>query len=156
MDIARITTLTSAFQARIWLAQDHLKEAQAWAEEYQQVGPTEYLREYEDLTLAWVFMARGKVSEGLALLDVLLGPAQEAGRTGRLIEIQAQRALAFHALQNKEEALTALKHALNLGSEEGYVRAFVDRGQPMTDCLTATANRDVNRGYLALPEAAFQ
>jgi LuxR family transcriptional regulator, maltose regulon positive regulatory protein len=157
MDIARITTLTSAYQARIWLVQNNLKEAQAWAQEYRQVGLTEYLREFEDLTLAWVFLACGKVPEALALLDLMLISAQKAGRNGRLIDIQALRALAFHALRKNDEAMIALTHALDLGSEEGYVRVFVDRGQPMVDLLNLADRqlRKVHRGYLALLLSSF-
>ncbi len=157
MDITRITTLTSAHQARIWLVQNNLKEAQAWAQEYRQVGPTEYLREFEDLTLAWVFLACGNVSEALALLDELLMPAQDAGRTGRVIEIQALRALALLALQKNDKALTALTHALNLGEAEGYVRVFVDRGQPMAELLRLAYRqlRNINRKYLTLLLSSF-
>ncbi len=157
MDIARIATLTSAYQARIWLGQNNLKDAQAWAQEYQQVGPTEYLREFEDLTLAWVSLACGNVPEVLALLDLMLIPAQKAGRNGRVIEIQVLRALAFHALRKNDEAMLALTHALDLGFEEGYVRVFVDRGQPMAELLQLAHHqlRNVNRGYLALLLSSF-
>jgi len=157
MDITRITTLTSAYQARLWLAQNNLKDAQAWAQEYQQIGPTEYLREFEDLTLAWVSLACGNVPEALALLDARLIPAQKAGRSGRVIESQVLRALALHALRKNDEAMIALTNALDLGSEEGYVRVFVDRGQPLAALLRLAHRqlRNVNRGYIALLLSSF-
>jgi LuxR family maltose regulon positive regulatory protein len=137
--------------------QANFKDARAWAEKYQRVGSTEYLREFEDLTLTWVFLACGNAPEALALLDVLLRPAQEAGRTGRVIEIQALRALALQVLRKNDEAMTTLKYALDLGSEEGYVRVFVDRGQPMAELLHLANRqiRNVNRDYLALLLSSF-
>ena len=41
------------------------------------------------------------------------------------------RALAFQAEGNAHDALTALEHALTLAEPEGYVRTFVDEGEPM-------------------------
>jgi LuxR family maltose regulon positive regulatory protein len=157
LDIPRLSILTSAYQTRIWLAQNNLKAAQAWAQDFEQFRPEEYLREYEDLTLAWVFLACGKAPQALALLDALLIPAQEAGRSGRVIEIQALRALALQTLQKNDEALTALTHALNLGEEEGYVRVFVDRGKPMEDLLRLAYRQlhNINRGYLTLLLSSF-
>ena len=67
-DIARVSTLIAAYQARIWLAQDRLDLAVRWAREYGQIGETEYLREFEDLTLARVLLAQGRTSEALVLL----------------------------------------------------------------------------------------
>lgn len=133
--IERISILTAAYQARIWLMQNNLKDAQSWAQAYRQVGPTEYLREFEDLTLAWVLLVGGNASEALTLLEGLLIPADRDGRTGRVIEIQSLRALALQSLGESDGALTALKQALDLGEAEGYIRVFVDQGQPMEKFL---------------------
>jgi LuxR family transcriptional regulator, maltose regulon positive regulatory protein len=117
--------LTTAYRARIRLLQGRLDLAAAWADEYRQAGETEYLREFEDLTLARVLLAQSRSAEALALLDARLAPARAAGRLNAVIEIQALRALALPAA---DEALGALAEALSLAEPEGYVRRFVDEG----------------------------
>ena len=101
-----------------------------WARDYCQYGATEYLREFEDLTLARVFLAEEDPAEALALLDALLSPAEAAGRGGRVIEILVLQALARQA-QGDPSALETLGRALELGEPEGYVRTFIDQGAPM-------------------------
>jgi LuxR family maltose regulon positive regulatory protein len=136
--ISRAIHLMSAHRARIWLAQGELEQAVRWADEYRQVGETAYLREVEDLTLARILLAQGKPAEALALLDGLLTPAEAGGRLGRVIELQALRAVALDALGDEAVALDALARALTLAEPEGYVRVFVDQGEPVEKLLWAT------------------
>ncbi len=151
-NIPRLVVLTSAYQARVWLAQGRLDLAARWAHDYRQVGETEYLREFEDLTLARVLLAEGQCAEALALLDARLAPAQSAGRTGAVIEILALRALALPA---PDQALDALQQALRLAGPEGYVRLFVDAGEPMRALLKEAAARGVAPQYVSRLLAAF-
>jgi LuxR family maltose regulon positive regulatory protein len=74
------------------------------------------------------------------LVDRLLAAAQAGGRLGRLIEIEALRALALEQLDNRKAALEALTRALALAEPEGYVRVFLDAGAPMASlCEHAAA-----------------
>ena len=93
--------------------QDKLDLAARWARDYGQLGETEYLREFGDLTLARVLLAQDKPSEALALLDTLLSPSHAAERMGTVIEISALRALALWALDDVDNALEALEHAFS-------------------------------------------
>jgi LuxR family maltose regulon positive regulatory protein len=138
-DIPRLSIQVSAYQARIWLAQGRLDLAARWACDYGRVGETEYLREFEDLTLARVLLAQGELSAALALLDALLSSAEAAGRMGRVIEMLALRALALRALGDLDGALGALGRALRLAEPEGYVRVFLDEGKPMGELLRQMA-----------------
>jgi LuxR family maltose regulon positive regulatory protein len=137
--IQRILMLASAYQARLWLAQGQQAEAARWASEYQQHGPTEYLCEVEDLTLARVWLAQEQAKKALSLLDRLLAAAQAAGRMGRVIEMEALRGLALDQLDNREAAVRALTCALVLAEPEGYVRVFLDAGAPMARLLEDAA-----------------
>jgi LuxR family maltose regulon positive regulatory protein len=147
-DIPRLVHLMFAYQARIWLAQGELDHAARWARDYRQVGETEYLREFEDLTLARALLAGDQADEALALLDALLAPAEDAGRMGRVVEVLALRALALQALGDGEKALDALVRALELAEPEGYVRTFVDEGGPMGALLGDVAARGIAPGYV--------
>ena len=147
-NIPRLSILVSAYQARIWLVQGQLGSAAGWARDYAQVGETEYLREFEELTLARVLLAEGKPQAALSLLDTLLAPAEAAGRIGSVIEAQALRALALHALNAVSEAMEALRQALELAEPEGHIRIFVDSGAPMAALLRRAASLGITPGHV--------
>jgi LuxR family maltose regulon positive regulatory protein len=153
--IPRLRIHASAHQARIWLAQGRHDLAAEWAADYRQVGETEYLREFEDLTLARVLLAGGDASGALALLDALLPPARAAGRFASAVEIEALRAVALHALDEADAALAALAQALARAEPEGYVRVFVDVGPPMAALLKEAGSRGIAPRYVGRLLAAF-
>jgi LuxR family maltose regulon positive regulatory protein len=146
--IDRITLQASAYQARIWLSQGDSEAAGRWAQKYKEIGQTEYLREFEDLTLARVFLAQNRPAEALHLLDSHLPPAETAARMGHVIEIQALRALAFSASENLERALDALSHALRLAEPEGYIRTFIDEGPPMARLLRYATSQGITQAHI--------
>ncbi len=153
--IPRLRILVSAYQARIWLAQGRHDLAAAWARGYQQVGETEYLREFEDLTLVRVLLAEGRPAEALALLAPMLPSANGAGRLGAVIEIQALRALALHALDDLDAALDALEQALALAEPEGYLGLFAELGPPMVALLKGAGSHGIAPQYVGRLLAAF-
>ena len=152
--IARVSNLIAAHRARIWLAQGGLDLAARWAADYGQMEDTEYLREFEDLTLSRVLLAQDSAPEALVLLDTLLPPAEVAGRMGTVIEILTLRALAVQATNDTAQALGNLERALKLARPEGYARVFIDEGQPMRDLLRRAAKRGIEPGYVGLLLAA--
>jgi LuxR family maltose regulon positive regulatory protein len=157
-DVPRLLSLNAAIQARVHLAQGGLRAAARWADEYAQQAPTEHLREFEDLTLVRVRLARGQPEAALDLLERLLPSAQEAGRCGPAIEALALRALGLHATGRPKEAASCLSLALGKAHPEGYVRPFSECGEPMRELLLHIAERsdadEVTR-YAAQLLAAF-
>jgi len=154
-NIPRLSILASAYQARIWLAQGKLDSAAIWAREYRQIGETEYLGGLEDLTLARLLLAEDPPAEALALLEEMLPPAEAAGRMGPVIEILALRALALEAVGAMSGALNALGRGLELSEPEGYLRPFVDAGEPMARLLRHAASQGIVPGYASQLLAAF-
>jgi len=130
----------AALKARTWVRQGKLTEALSWVRE-QNLSPGDdlsYLREFEHLTLARVLIARyttdrveGDLDAAVGLLARLLQAAEEGGRNGSVIEILILQSLACQAQGDLPRALDSLEHALTLGEPEGYVRIFVDEGEPM-------------------------
>jgi len=153
--IPRLAVQAAAHQARLWLAQGQLDQASAWAKRYQKLDETECLREFEDLTLARVWLAFKQPQKARQLLDVLLGAAESAGRWGRAVEIRALRALALQALEDHEQALAELQAALTVAELEGYVRVFLDAGQPMRTLLKRAASSGIAPAYVARLLGAF-
>ena len=130
----------AALKARMWTRQGRLTEALSWVRE-QKLSPSDdlsYITEFEYLTLARVLITRHKIDrvEGdltaaLDLLERLLRAAQDGGRNGSVIEILILQSLAHQAQGNQPRALAAMERALALAEPEGYVRVFVDEGEPM-------------------------
>ena len=149
--IPRLVIQALAYQARIWLAQGELVLARRWARDYRQIGATEYIREFEDCTLARVLLADDQPGEALALLEGMVPSAEAGGRSGPLIEILALRALARQALGEESAALDDLARALDLAEPERYVRTFVDMGEPMAVLLRQAATRGISPAYASQP-----
>jgi LuxR family maltose regulon positive regulatory protein len=135
----------SAMKARICVAQGSLTKALEWVcEQGLSVDDApSYLREFEHVTLARVLIARYQSDRGtdsihqtIGLLERLLQAAEAGGRMGSVIEILALLALAHAAQGDLPLALVSLAHALALAEPEGYVRLFVDEGEPMAELLT--------------------
>jgi LuxR family maltose regulon positive regulatory protein len=85
--------------------------------------------------LARVLLTRREHDVALDLLERLFGLAQAMGSMGSAIEILAVEALAFDARGDEARAMAALGRALSLAEPEGYVRTFVDEGEPMATLL---------------------
>jgi len=125
-------------EARLALTEGVLDNAARWADASGldvDDADKPYEHENEYLTLARVRIAQERADEALRLLDRLLQAAEDGARMGSAIEILALRALAFQVLGNVAEAVTALERALTLAEPEGYVRIFVDEGEPMREVI---------------------
>jgi LuxR family maltose regulon positive regulatory protein len=121
-----------------------------------------YLREFEHVTLARLLIAKYKsdrversILEAMGLLERLLKAAEESGRMGSVIETLVLQALAHEAQDNVPLALGPLERALALAEPEGYVRIFVDEGQPMARLLYEAVTRGVAPDHARRVLAAF-
>jgi LuxR family maltose regulon positive regulatory protein len=72
----------------------------------------------------------------MGLFNRLLKAAEDGGRMGSVIEILVLRALALQKQCDPGEALATLQRTLMLAEPEGYVRVFVDEGEPMAALLS--------------------
>ncbi|HSK88995.1 MAG TPA: LuxR C-terminal-related transcriptional regulator, partial [Anaerolineales bacterium] len=129
-----------ALKAKVYLKQGRLALAQQWVHTRGLSADDDisYLGEFEHLTLVRVMMAeyqsrqdRRSILQAIGLLDRLLKAAEAQSRTGSVIVILAAQALAHQVQGNLALALASLQRALALAEPEGYVRLFVDEGEPM-------------------------
>jgi len=93
--------------------------------------PFRFENELAHITLARAYLAQKNPEECFELLSRLAGNAQTGGRTGRLIQILILKALAMQKLGEPGQALAILEKSLVLAEPEGYIRTFVDEGQPV-------------------------
>jgi LuxR family maltose regulon positive regulatory protein len=134
-----------------------LAEAIEWAEA-SNLSPGDEFRseqEYEYCTLARVLIASDRTRDAIPLLERLIKCAEDDGRNGHLITYLSLQAVAHHAQDNKDLALTYLSQSLELGESGGYVRTFVDLGEPMRDLLQAAARQKITPAYVSGLLATF-
>jgi LuxR family maltose regulon positive regulatory protein len=148
------------FQLEFWLAQDRLRTAVDWSDRMLRDAAVEDRPESEvaQLAMARVLIVQGDsvaIERALALLDRLLGMAEDAGRVGVTIESLVLQALAHWKRGEQTHALTELERALRLAEPEGYTRLFIDLGFPMGRLLQEAQSRGVMPHYAKELLAAF-
>ena len=151
-------------RARVWIKQVQLKKALDWMHEQNLSTDDDlsYLREFEHITLARMFIAQFKQDReqetmhgARELLARLQKAAEAGGRMGSLIEILVLRSLAYEAQGNITPALEFLEPALKLAEPEGYVRIIVDEDDAMAHLLTEAAERGILPEYTGKLLAVF-
>jgi len=96
------------------------------------------------LTPARMLLAQGKKAAAAEQLKSWHEVAVGAGWRYGLIEVRALQALAAPTV---DEALALLADGLVLAEPEGYVRTFVDKGEPMAELVREAADRGVAPAY---------
>ena len=137
-DIPLFRPWVESLQVQLWLAQGNLARAVEWTEHspYRQ-DLLVYSRESTSLALVRVYLAQQKYVPALQLLAVLRSSAEHVARVGSIIPILALQVAALQASGASSEALEVLLHLLALAEPEGYVRVFLDAGEPMEQALQA-------------------
>jgi LuxR family maltose regulon positive regulatory protein len=146
---------STAWRVRHWLDQGDVATADRWAGTYRVDKPSAQIwRPYGDLALARVLIARQEWKEALDLLTQIRRSALEAGGAGWVIEALVLEALAHQAMGQTDRALTAVSEAVPLAEPEGYVRTFVDEGEPMATLLGQVWRHGVSPHYVGTLLAA--
>ncbi|WP_216701357.1 LuxR C-terminal-related transcriptional regulator, partial [Methylibium sp. T29] len=107
-----------------------------------------------------IALMKGNSSLAWELTDPALQRATRTGQKRKQVELLLVRALAAQAAQDSEKASDALQKAVGIAMSEGYIRVFVDEGEPMRTLLVSasgsTARSDSPTGeYLRQILAAF-
>lgn len=154
----------AALKTRLWLAQGRLADALAWARERQLLATDvpNYLQEFEYITLARILVAQLKQQSTKTALEAaqgmlarLLAAAEAGRRMGRVIELLVLQALAHHLQAETAVSLEKLARALVLAQPEGYVRLFIDEGEPMAELLRVAILDNATPAYAKTVLAAF-
>jgi len=164
--VAHLVTRGVAMQAQFALAQGDLAAAMAWANTsgLNAADEVSLARETEYLTLARVLLGQAAhqadpalFEQAFGLLSRLLTQATVQGRMGSALDSLIVQALGQWLQKANRDALTTLHRALTLATPEGYIRRFVDEGQPMSAMLRAVAKDGIapDTSYLNQLLAAF-
>jgi LuxR family transcriptional regulator, maltose regulon positive regulatory protein len=146
----RLQRLVRAEQVRLLLALGDVAGALRWAEELATEADdlAAFEREPEALTLVRVRLAQGRPDAVLELLGRLQAAAEASGRGGSLVEILALLAIARDQGGDAAGGLAAIERALELAEPEGYVRLFVDEGEPMAGVLRRALAQGIRPRYV--------
>jgi LuxR family maltose regulon positive regulatory protein len=122
-----------ALRAGILVRQGALSEAAQCVEEAVRLAGRDrgQTRERVALSVSRVLLARCKPGEAVAQLTGSLTVAEGSGRLGAAMELRILRSLALVRQGDIRAAEADLECALAMAEREGYVRVFLDEGQPM-------------------------
>lgn len=143
-------------QAISW-AQERNLDDDVLAELNNKAGALSYdVIEPEYLTLARLLIAQGKADKALPILASLQSIDEQRGRGRRLIEVLCLQAIAWQAKGEPEQAISVLQRALREAKTEGYIRTFIDEGEPMRRLLKIVIHKGVEARYAARLVGAMQ
>ena len=131
---------TASVRAWLQLQQGDLAEAFRWVDTFSSLPPDQPIIWLEEpqVTRARILVARGSQSDlalAIQVLDVLDEIVDRTHNSFYKIEILAIRSLAHDAQGERNLAYIVLKNALDLAQLGGFIRVFVDLGQPMQELL---------------------
>ena len=146
-DIERLgdeNDVSRSLRARLQFLEDDLEKAGRWADTFTQPLPDRPLLwiEKPHLTRARILIARNRDDDttiALEVLDAMLDLARRTHSTPAMIEALTLRALALDAMSRQDEALNALRQALDLCSPGDFTRVFVELGPHMRAMLRRLA-----------------
>jgi LuxR family maltose regulon positive regulatory protein len=146
-----------AQQARYWLKLGNMEAAVRWVQDsgISTEDEISLFRTTQYRNRARVYLATEKYAEALHLLIRLQERVEAAGRTRSLIQTLILRALAHQAMNDTPQALSALERALTLAQPGGFIRIFVDEGEPMASLLQLALREGVNPDYTGQLLACF-
>jgi LuxR family transcriptional regulator, maltose regulon positive regulatory protein len=100
-----------------------------------------------------LLLAEGQRAAAAELLGSLCEQALSLGWLARLIQLRALQALAAAA---PDQAIPLLAEALAMAEPEGWVRTFLDLGEPMAALLEQALGRGIAPAYVRRLLRAFQ
>ncbi len=143
----------AAVHVSIALAQGDLAAAARWADRITADSASYASGMLYGFAQARLLLARNEKAAAAELLEKLHAEVVKTGRQSAVIDTRVLQALAA---PTSAAALTFLTEALALAQAEGYVRTFVDNGEPMAVVLRQAAAKGIAPDYVAKLLSAFE
>ena len=101
------------------------------------VAAAAHLAQTHDLPVSQVrvYLAQGKPSQAMVLLEPLRRQVEAKGWKDEQLKVIVLQAVAHHAHGQKDVAVQLLGEALALAEPGGFIRIFVDEGEPMRSLM---------------------
>jgi len=136
-----------SFQVRLWLSSGDLEIAERWVEETQ-INNNVTENTTRLITKARVLIAQEKPEKALGILKRVEKKNELENRLHSYIQVLILIALAQAAKNEVDLALEALEKSISLAKPRGYLRTFVDEGQPMENLLRKAHAREIAPDYI--------
>ena len=107
------------------------------------------------LSQARVSLAQGDTSSALDVLERIRHQAEEKGWADERLKALVLQAVAYDAHSEKQKAMQVLGEALTLAEPGGFIRIFVDEGEPMARLLSEASTQGMMPDYIGKLVAAF-
>ena len=130
---AEINTL----RVRLQLASGDLQDPARWADQFHLSEGFDLQKEQYRLTLASIRLAQSRYAEVEKLLAGMASSPSVGSRITRQLESNLLLAAAVAGQGRLPEALGLIESCLALAESEGYIRIFLDVGEPVRDLLAA-------------------
>ncbi|MNO50627.1 Serine/threonine-protein kinase PknK [compost metagenome] len=132
LERARVAIL----EGRLDTATQALHEADQ-ASDWDRPGVLRYANDVDTPSIARqrLRIAQGQFTEAASFLREAIEDAHSRQHHRREIKLHLLLALALDGMQNSPEAFEELNQALRLAGHEGFLRTFIDEGEPMAQLL---------------------
>jgi LuxR family maltose regulon positive regulatory protein len=100
------------------------------------------------ISQARVHLAKGDSSAALAVLEAFRRELEAKAWEDELLRVMVLQAIALRAHGEKDDAVLLVGDALRLAQPEGFIRVFVDEGEPMTQLLTEANAHGIRADYI--------
>ncbi len=149
--------IAAAHQAKFDLARGDIRSAESWAQsnDIASNSEIEFYRDNEYILLAQVLYAQKRYDESRSLAERITQKAHELGKRHLELEGLILLALVFSAQGNHDQAFAHLETAFSISEPQGYIRIYVDQGQPMAQLLYQALKQDLSPSYVQKLLAAF-
>ena len=138
-DLGSADSIVIAHYAWCQAEQGDLEPARRWAKSIDLDPDEAPLGETVAIIQARIRLMQGESEAAGQSVKMLLAAAESGKRWGRVVELLVLQAVIFDAQDNRAAALKALSRALEIAQSEGYIRTFVDGGQPVAQLLREAA-----------------
>jgi len=137
-------------RVQVWLAQGRLTEASDWAARAIAARATgDPLRTWEVLLVVRVALAQQQYARAVELLEGFKERLDQFGDMENRLEWMALYVVALHHAGKTVDAARIAGRLFALTGPEGYIRIFLDAGEPMRQTLVALLDGLRNRGVAA-------
>ena len=137
-EFASNTRWVTETRVQVWLASGNLAEASTWATQTT-LSPHNWdpLRKWEVLLLVRVLLAQQHYASAVEMLERFREHLDQPADIEKTLEWMALSVVALHHVGKSAQAMPIAAHLFALTEPEGYLRLYLDIGEPMRQALTS-------------------
>ncbi|HEY6541957.1 MAG TPA: LuxR C-terminal-related transcriptional regulator [Ktedonobacteraceae bacterium] len=125
-------------RVQVWLANGNLAEASTWAAQTSfSLQNWDPLRKWEVLLLVRVLLAQQQYTSAVEMLERFREHLDQSADIEKTLEWMALSVVALHHAGKSAQAMPIAARMLAMTEQGGYLRLYLDAGEPMRQALSA-------------------